>query len=92
VSTNNDNASGRKLLPFEEAAHRLGIGTTKLRELIAAGMVDTVRIGNKRRLVPIESVDAYADNLPRENNTATPGPARRGGNSTAKAATGARKR
>jgi excisionase family DNA binding protein len=59
----------RKLLPIPDAAHRLGIGRTLMYELIAAGVIPTVRIGNKRRLVPVEALDAYADNLERENTT-----------------------
>jgi hypothetical protein len=65
-----------KLLSLDGAARRLGIGTTKLREIIDAGEIPTVSIGIKRyadgtvtaarRLVPVEAVDAYADRLVRE--------------------------
>jgi excisionase family DNA binding protein len=93
LSTTLDHPTGRKLLPFDEAAHRLGIGITKLRELIDAGQIDTVRIGTKRRLIPVESVDAYADNLPRETNTATrPDTSSTRRHPAAGAATGTRKR
>jgi excisionase family DNA binding protein len=54
-----------KLLPIPAAARRLGIGTTKLREIINAGHIVTVKIGD-RRLLPVESVDAYADGLERQ--------------------------
>jgi excisionase family DNA binding protein len=57
-----------KLLTFEQAAARLSIGVTLLRQIIDAGEIETVRIGVKSRRVPRESCDAYADALPRENN------------------------
>jgi excisionase family DNA binding protein len=44
------------------AAARLGIGTTKLRELIAAGEVRTVRIGT-RLLIPDSECVAFVDRL-----------------------------
>lgn len=55
-----------KFLSIKDGADRLGIGTTKLKQLIREGRIPTVRIGD-RRLLPIESVDAYADSLPRES-------------------------
>jgi excisionase family DNA binding protein len=58
----------RKLLPIPVAARRLGIGRTLMYELLGAGVIPTVRIGSKRRLVPVEALDAYADNLEREHN------------------------
>jgi excisionase family DNA binding protein len=76
LSSVDPGGAGRKLLPIPEAAHRLGIGRTKLYELIAAGVIPTVRIGTMsygegppraaRRLVPVEAIDAYADSLARE--------------------------
>jgi excisionase family DNA binding protein len=65
----------RKLLPVTVAAHRLGIGRTKLYELIRSGQIPTVAIGTRerqdgtiagRRLIPVEACDAYADALQRE--------------------------
>jgi len=66
----------RKLLSIALAARRLGIGRSKLYELIAAGKIPTVAIGTMRRrvggtvaarrLVPIEAIDAYADSVARE--------------------------
>ena len=62
------NVEPRKLLPIPDAARRLGIGRTKLYELLAAGVIPSVRIGTKRRLVPVEALDAYADSLTRETS------------------------
>jgi excisionase family DNA binding protein len=59
----------RKLLAIPLAARRLGVGRTKLYELMAAGVIPTVRVG-RRRLVPVEALDAYADSLQREHSTA----------------------
>jgi hypothetical protein len=45
-------ASGNQeqtLFPLPEAAKRLGIGMTKLRELVAAGSVRTVTLGSNQR-------------------------------------------
>jgi excisionase family DNA binding protein len=56
----------RKLLSIPDGAARLGIGTTKTKELIREGLIPTVKIGD-RRLIPVEAIDAYADSLPRES-------------------------
>lgn len=58
-------AEERKLLPIKDAAYRLGISTRKFYELLSAGLISSVHI-DARRLIPIESVDAYADSLERE--------------------------
>lgn len=50
------------LLAITEAARRLGIGKTKLYELLADGQLETVHVG-KRRLVVAESVAAYVERL-----------------------------
>jgi excisionase family DNA binding protein len=62
--------SERKFLSITDGAARLGIGVTKFKELVRAGLIPTVKIGD-RRLVPIETVDAYADSLTREHGTAS---------------------
>jgi excisionase family DNA binding protein len=46
------------MLSIPEAAEQLGIGTTKVKQLIAAGRLASVTIG-RRRLVPIASVHAF---------------------------------
>lgn len=50
------------LLTVEEAAHVMGIGRTKMFELIAAGAVESVRIGASRR-VPSAAIAEYVDHL-----------------------------
>ena len=46
------------LLDVKEAAHRLGIGTTKLREMIADGELPAAKIG-RRRVVRARDVEAF---------------------------------
>jgi excisionase family DNA binding protein len=46
------------MVDVSEAAVRLGIGTTKAKELIAASTLPSVLIG-RRRKVPIEAIDTY---------------------------------
>jgi excisionase family DNA binding protein len=50
------------LLKPREAAHVLGIGRTKLFELLASGALESVQIGNCRR-VPRDAVDAFLAQL-----------------------------
>lgn len=50
------------LIDTGTAAHRLGIGLTKMRELMKEGGVETVRI-DRRILVVAESCGAYVDRL-----------------------------
>ena len=52
----------RLLLRPEEAAEVLGIGRSKLYELMAAGVIESVRIGSCRRL-PVEGLHRYVDRL-----------------------------
>jgi excisionase family DNA binding protein len=47
------------MLSVPEAAEQLGVGTTKLKQLIAGGELASVTIG-RRRLVPASSVRAFA--------------------------------
>jgi len=50
------------LLPINEAAKTLGIGRTKLYELISAGEVDLLKIGSKS-LVTTASIQALVARL-----------------------------
>jgi excisionase family DNA binding protein len=50
------------LLRPEEAAEVLGIGRSKLYELLAVGEVESVRIGKCRR-VPLAALDDYVRRL-----------------------------
>ena len=52
----------RVLLTVEDAADRLSIGRTTMYALIKAGHVNTVRVGNLRR-VPAEALDDYVHQL-----------------------------
>jgi excisionase family DNA binding protein len=52
----------RLLLKPAEAARALGIGRSKLYELIAAGVVDSVLIGSARR-IPADALSTYIDSL-----------------------------
>lgn len=47
------------MLSIREAANQLGVGTTKVKQLIASGQLDSITIG-RRRLVPAASVRAFA--------------------------------
>ena len=46
------------MLSVPEAAERLGVGTTKVKQLIASGQLASVTIG-RRRLVPAENVRSF---------------------------------
>jgi excisionase family DNA binding protein len=52
----------RLLLTVPEAAQALAISRSKLYELIAAGLVRSVRIDGSRR-VPIEALETYIAHL-----------------------------
>jgi len=52
----------RLLLRPEEAARVLGIGRSKLYELLAAGEIESVQIGSCWR-VPVEGLHRYVDRL-----------------------------
>jgi excisionase family DNA binding protein len=54
--------STRLVLTVEEAADRLGIGRTLMYALIAAGEVESVRIGRLRR-VPTDALDTFVMQL-----------------------------
>lgn len=52
----------RVLFTVEEAARALGIGRTRMFELIQAGSVETVLIGRLRR-IPVDALDAFVARL-----------------------------
>lgn len=52
----------RRLLKIPEVTRRLGIGPTKVYELIASGEIESVRIGGARR-IPSDAVDAFIQRL-----------------------------
>ena len=47
----------RRALRVEEAQRALGIGKTKIYELIKDGRLETVRI-DRSRLIPVEAIEA----------------------------------
>jgi excisionase family DNA binding protein len=53
-------ADERLLLTVPDAAHRLGISRSMMYELIAAGEVETLRIGRPRK-VSVEALSAFVD-------------------------------
>ena len=55
------------LLKPAEAAHMLGIGRTKLFELLASGALESVQIGQSRR-VPRDALDAFLARLRAEQS------------------------
>lgn len=57
------------LLKPEQAAAQLGIGRAKMFELLAAGAIESVKIGRCRR-VPSEAVEAYVARLRNEAQAA----------------------
>lgn len=52
----------RLLLTPEEAAGAIGIGRSKLYELLRTGRIESVRIGGSRR-VPRQALEEYVDRL-----------------------------
>jgi excisionase family DNA binding protein len=47
------------MVSVPDAAERLGVGTTKLKELVASGRLQSVVIG-RRRLIPMAGLNAFA--------------------------------
>ncbi|MBW3536186.1 MAG: helix-turn-helix domain-containing protein [Actinobacteria bacterium] len=58
----------RLLLRPEEAADLLGIGRSKLYDLLATGEVESVHIGSCRR-IPVEGLHRYVDRLRAQDGT-----------------------
>lgn len=59
VAVNTPPGDDTVMLSVPQAAERLGVGTTKLKQLIASGQLASVTIG-RRRLVPAEVVRSFA--------------------------------
>ena len=53
------------LLTVEEASERLGLGKTKVYQLLARNELGSIRIGAARR-IPVSSLEAYVERLLRE--------------------------
>src|SRR3989304_1235582 len=53
----------RRLLTVDEVAERLGLGLTKVYELLGRGEIASVRIGTARR-VPASALEAYVEGGP----------------------------
>lgn len=62
MTTTDDARALRIVLTVEEAADRLGIGRTLMYALVAAGEVESVRIGRLRR-IPTDALDSYVSML-----------------------------
>ena len=58
ASVKTASGEGAVMLSLPEAAERLGVGTTKVKQLIASGQLASVTIG-RRRLVPAENVRSF---------------------------------
>ena len=65
VDNNGVETSLRLLLTVDEAAGRLGLGRTKVYELLRRGDLASVRIGTARR-IPAGALEAYVERLVRE--------------------------
>lgn len=52
----------RLLLTPEDAAEIIGVGRTKLYELLRSGAIESVRIGRARR-IPVDALDDYVARL-----------------------------
>ena len=55
-------ADVRVLFTVEEAARALGIGRTRMFELIQDGHVETILIGRLRR-IPVDALDTFVNRL-----------------------------
>lgn len=56
--------TGRLLYSIPDAADQLSVSARVLERLIAAGQVDTVKIG-RRRLIPADALTAYVERVRR---------------------------
>jgi excisionase family DNA binding protein len=59
-------ADDSALLTVREAARRLRISKWKLYDLIRSRLLQTIQIG-RRRLVPVEAIDAYIQRASQES-------------------------
>jgi excisionase family DNA binding protein len=67
--------TAKLLLRPEEAAEVLGVGRTKVYELMAAGELESVQVGRSRRL-PTAAVEAFVAGLRRAEPCPTCGACR----------------
>jgi len=67
-------AGPRLLLKIEEAGTVLGVGRTKIFELVAGGQLESVRIGRARR-IPAESLVAFVEGIRDTQRQSDPKPA-----------------
>lgn len=56
------------LLTPEQAAERLGIGRSKVYELIGTGELESVKIGRLRR-VPVDALTTFVERLRKEKKS-----------------------
>jgi excisionase family DNA binding protein len=55
--------STKRLYTVSEAAKSLGISRTRVHQLVAAGAIDSVKVG-RRRMFLAEALDTYVSGLP----------------------------
>jgi excisionase family DNA binding protein len=55
-----------------EAARRLGISTSKFKQLVAPGEVRSIKVGD-RRLIPVSALDAFVGDAEDEDSEVEPG-------------------
>lgn len=60
-----DSRPAPRLLDIAETCATLHLGRTKVSELIASGQLGSVVVG-RRRLIPVEAVDRFVDELSSE--------------------------
>ena len=60
-------APNKLLLTIAEAAQLLGLGRSKVYELIASGAIESVRIGRARR-VPASALERFIEALRRDES------------------------
>lgn len=62
MNTTTSDASHRLAVAPAEAARMLGLGKTKLYELMAANEITSIKIGT-RRLIRVSAIEAFLDRL-----------------------------
>lgn len=50
------------LVSMPDGAKVIGIGISKMKELVASGVIESVKI-DRRRLIPVDALDRYVDSL-----------------------------